>query len=414
MYFAFLTVLTILFAYTTWRRPVDGLVFVSAALPAYLLRLNIGPLPLTFLEVMVLVLFGVWLIQTKMHPRDWITPAWRIPVLLLLLAASIGVLVAPDTFAALGVWKAYFVEPILIFIVATHILAGSERRVVGALGVSAAFVAVCGIVQTFTGWGLPAPWDVEGRITSIYPYPNSVGLFLGPIVVLGSFTCVRAWKEKQNRVAVAWMIAIALSITTIALAQSEAAYVALAATFILIGLLFKTSRLPTIVLVVATTIALLFSPLRQTVFTKLTLHDTSGEVRRSQWTETIELLKDHPFTGVGLSGYPTALEPYHTHTQYEIFQYPHNIFLNIWTELGLLGLLTFAILAHRVFTTTRHSTTPPFHHSLPVFFALLEMSVHGLVDVPYFKNDLAILTWLLLALLVIHTRHHSPTIRSHS
>jgi O-antigen ligase len=191
------------------------------------------------------------------------------------------------------------------------------------------------------------------------------------------------------------------------LAQSEAAYVALLATFVLIGLLSKRVRLPTIVLIGVATITVFLSPLRQTVFTKLTLHDTSGEVRRSQWTETIELLKDHPLTGVGLSGYPIALEPHHTYTQYEIFQYPHNIFLNIWTELGLLGLLAFAILSFTILRTQVPTLHSPFSSSListPAFFALLEMTVHGLVDVPYFKNDLAVLTWLLLALLVVQTQ----------
>ncbi len=411
MYLAFLFILTALFAHTTWRRPVDGLVLLAAALPTYLLRFNVGLLPMTLLETLVLVLFGVWLIQTKTHPRHWLPTRWRLSALLLLLAASTAVLVAPDTLAALGLWKAYFVEPILVFIVATHVLAGSERRIVNALGMSAAFVAVCGIIQSLTGWGLPAPWDVEGRITSIYPYPNSVGLFLGPIVVLGSFACIHAWNEKRQRAAIAWFAAIILSIAAIALAQSEATYVALAATFVLIGLTVKKLRILTITLVVLTSAIILLSPLRQTVFTKLTLHDASGEVRRSQWTETVELLKDHPFVGAGLSGYPTALEPYHTHTQYEIFQYPHNIILNIWTELGLLGLLAFALLAYQILN---HSTTPSLHDSttLPAFFALLEITIHGLVDVPYFKNDLAILTWLLIALLYVSSRPSAPATQS--
>jgi hypothetical protein len=33
--------------------------------------------------------------------------------------------------------------------------------------------------------------------------------------------------------------------------------------------------------------------------------------------------------------------------------------------------------------------------ALPVIIAIL---VHGLVDVPYFKNDLAVLFWMLIAL----------------
>jgi len=33
------------------------------------------------------------------------------------------------------------------------------------------------------------------------------------------------------------------------------------------------------------------------------------------------------------------------------------------------------------------------------FLALVQMSIHGLADVPYFKNDLAMMAWLILAVI---------------
>ena len=113
----------------------------------------------------------------------------------------------------------------------------------------------------------------------------------------------------------------------------------------------------------------------------------------------MELLKDHPMLGAGLSGYPTALKPYHQRTDLEIFQYPHNIFLNIWVEMGLLGLIGFIFLIVTVLRTTiisMHSQAKACGYI--VIFVLIQMFLHGLVDVPYFKNDLAILTWTLLAI----------------
>ena len=131
---------------------------------------------------------------------------------------------------------------------------------------------------------------------------------------------------------------------------------------------------------------------------KLTFNDYSGQVRRSQWRETVAMLKDNVVFGAGLNGYPTAMEPYHEAEQYEIFQYPHTIVLNVWTELGLLGLIAFALLAWRATATLRGAGTPPMATTL-AFLALVQMSIHGLADVPYFKNDLAMMAWLILAVI---------------
>jgi O-antigen ligase len=112
------------------------------------------------------------------------------------------------------------------------------------------------------------------------------------------------------------------------------------------------------------------------------------------------MLKDNWLFGAGLSGYPTALEPYHTHEEIEIFQYPHNLFLNIWSELGLLGLLAAAwlmILSIKKFRQSQKEKSENFWLSAAATTVLLEMFIHGLVDVPFFKNDLAMITVFCLA-----------------
>jgi O-antigen ligase len=129
-------------------------------------------------------------------------------------------------------------------------------------------------------------------------------------------------------------------------------------------------------------------------------------VRLTQWEETWNLLKDHPFVGAGLAGYPEALAPYHTHSHIEIFQYPHNLFLNAWTELGLLGLVLLVFLGILLLRSTPHVRTSWIKMMVLAVFA--EMFIHGLVDVPYFKNDLSIFSWILVTLL-LYDSQPSPT-----
>ncbi|MCR4313981.1 MAG: O-antigen ligase family protein, partial [Candidatus Uhrbacteria bacterium] len=360
----------------------------------------------------------------------------------LLLSASISVFIAPDLVSALGVWKAYFVEPMLLFFVVRHELNHNNltaEKLFEALGVTAIILSVVGVMQWLTGTGLPIPWDIERRVTSVFDYPNALGLFLGPVVVIGAVTLLSPFLARQSLgdggrsvasdgakapMKLLWGATVLLSSIAIILAQSEAAIVSVIATLLIAGFLYRKTRVLSLSLVVLSIVTtLLFPPL----FQKLTLQDYSGQVRLSQWSETIVMLQDHWLLGAGLSGYPTVFDPYHQATHLEIFQYPHNVVLNIWVELGVLGLVAFGLLAYQVVVLLRGSQRPTkqsFHSkiasvaSLPrndeaiAILALLQMTIHGLVDVPYFKNDLAILTWILLAIVLTYARSTTPTTSS--
>ena len=403
-------ILTAAFAVLTWSDPHKGLFLLVAVLPSYLLRTDIFGIPTTLLELFVVTFLMIWTIKflgsRRLKPatnhsteRRLKPAATSLAIFFILIVATISIFVAPDITSALGAWKAYFLEPILLFFVVRYeIVHGglSVSKLFEALGLCAIALSLIAIFQWLTGMGLPIPWDIERRVTSVFDYPNALGLFLGPIVIIAVMSLRRV---KGTRLF--WLLVTILSSIAIILAQSEAAIVSIVATLLLAGLIHRKTRvLSSSLLVLLVLLILLLPPL----LSKLTLQDYSGSVRLSQWTETADMLRDHWFLGAGLSGYPTLFEPYHQATHLEIFQYPHNIILNIWVELGLLGLVSFALLAWQV---VRHVTTTYNLQSTPLIplLALIQMSIHGLVDVPYFKNDLAILTWILLAIVFTYARH---------
>jgi len=402
-----MTILLFLIAFVfvclCWQDRRLGLLVLIASLPSYLLRFELLGVPSTLLELLMLAFVLVWLIKNC----DKIRSLFSLPrllcasLILFLVAGLIGIFISPDTTAALGIYKAYLVEPILLFLILRLELQSKTvlpQEIFTALGVSALILSAVACIQWVTGSGIPIPWDIERRVTSVFDYPNALGLFLGPIVVisvlqLGSRKLQLARGLKPAATTIFWLAITILSSLAIILAQSEAAIVAVLATLLIAGFIHKKTRiLSSILLLLLLFLLLLLPPLQS----KLTLQDYSGGVRLSQWEETISMLSDNWLFGAGLSGYPTALEPYHTATHYEIFQYPHNIFLNIWTELGLLGLIAFILLATAVLQ-------PITNYQLPItskvaILATVQIFIHGLVDVPYFKNDLAILTWILIAI----------------
>ncbi len=393
-------------AWTDFRR---AMVVFTALLPTYLLRFQVGPLPTTLLEVLWAVLMIVWVVRrfARVGAENFLPlrperlRPWLIPCGLLIAAGIIGVIVAPDTRAALGLFRAYLLEPVLFFALLTSIAdATLMRRMSQALVVSGTAIAIVALAQQALG---PAYLWEAVRSTSVYPFPNAVGLFLAPIVVLavGMITVSRG----VARLAPALIAALVMFAAIIA-AQSEGAIIGVAAGLFMLGVLQKKTRVPTlIVTVVIAALVLVVPPARNLAYEKLLLHDWSGTVRRITWDETLAMLRDRPLFGAGLSGYPIVMRAYHKTTAIEIFQYPHDLLLNVWSELGLLGVVAFGwilVMFVRVGVGLAPTQTEGDRKGRPYAIvataAMVALLVHGLVDVPYFKNDLSFLFWIIVAL----------------
>ena len=76
---------------------------------------------------------------------------WRIPIALVLIAAAVAILVPTDHVSALGIWKAYFFEPTLLFAVIATVLKTEEDRLklIVSLGISALLVSRKSLLAIF-------------------------------------------------------------------------------------------------------------------------------------------------------------------------------------------------------------------------------------------------------------------------
>jgi O-antigen ligase len=241
------------------------------------------------------------------------------------------------------------------------------------------------LFQFVTGFKIPHPWDVSiadgRRATGPFPYPNALALLVVPI---GVYAFARR----------AWAVSV-LAFLSVLVAHSDGGIGALAIGCWFVLVCDKRWRKWAIGAAAIGLLAVALIPQIQKPFVaEFTLQGWSGQVRLFQWRETWQMLQDHWLLGAGFGGYPAVFAPYHHATAIEIFQYPHTILFNFWSETGLFGLLVFVwVIATWVRLGWRH----------PAMLApLLAIVVHGLVDVPYFKNDLAIAFWMLAFLTTMH------------
>jgi O-antigen ligase len=372
------------------------------ALPLYLVRFKIGPLPTTLLEVYLLVLFvtamlgfgtGSWKKGLKEMGE------WKWPVLLWSIATLAAVFWSPSIVTGFGLWRAYVLEPVLVFVLLFGLREIVDRKQIErSMRLVITIVGFWAIYQFISGQGIPSPWNVSiadgRRATGPFPYPNALALFVVP---MGAYLFAR-WIEARRE----WWLLTSWGMSGFSafLAKSDGGMLALAsATWFVLFARKETRRVAIALAVVGVVLIALVAPLRNAFIEQATFSGWSGRVRTWTWTETWNMLKDRPVLGAGFGGYPIVFKPYHEKTFIEIFQYPHTIVLNVWSEAGLVGLLAYTWIVvtwtRQVFT--RHASRDKLHLLAP----LIAILIHGLVDVPYFKNDLAIAFWLLAFLATI-------------
>jgi O-antigen ligase len=366
------------------------LVALPLLLPLYLLRFKLGPFPTTALEIYLLILFAVFTYEQGMAGWKQVWKklgAWQWPVLAWLVVSLAACFWAPSIIAGLGLWRAYVLEPVLVFALLPALLTGERERKYFEWSMYGlvAWVTLWAAFQFATGYGIPSPWNVAisagRRVTGPFEYPNALALLVVPI---GAY----AFARKQW-----WVVAVAFLATFLARSNGGIGALAIACWFVC---LFKDScRKYAIGVAVIAILAVLFVPqLNGPFMSSFSFEKWSGQVRLFQWRETWQMLHDHWFLGAGFGGYPTVFAPYHHATAIEIFQYPHNIILNFWSETGLIGLFIFLwVIGTWIKLGWKH----------PAMLApLVAILVHGFVDVPYFKNDLAIVFWMLAFLTTFH------------
>lgn len=431
-----------LFALLSYKRLDRAVLFIIAATPLYLIRFKMIGIPFTVFEAMILIAFGIWFVEDdgakikaifkRKNPAPY-PYKWEMAAVLII--SLIAVITAGINKEALGIFKAYFIEPLLLFILTIDLFPNKagRKKIVLSLAISALLVSLFAIYQKITGQFISNPfWAAADtrRAVSFFGYPNAVGLFLAPLtmIFIGYLFTNNSKKEK-----VLFIVTIISSILAIIFAQSEGALIGLAAAIFVFALIAnKKLRISAIIIGLAISITIFaYPPFKKLVFEKATLNDLSGQIRRQQWFETKKMLLDgRIIQGAGLSNYQKTVAPYHQagifiknddpkwlsklmHSEEyrkqmwqptEIYMYPHNIFLNFWSELGIFGALLFCWIIAKFLWQSGYFLIKEKDHSERYFVlglaaSMIALVVHGLVDVPYFKNDLAALFWVIIALL---------------
>jgi O-Antigen ligase len=386
-----------------YRLTAIACALTCALAPAYVIRWHIGFYPTTLLENAIWVSVAVFVVEL-VRSRErlvWRSP-FVLPVALFIIAGAIAVVAAPSRSAGLGLYRAYLLEPIAFGFVLTNVVRTPRRAALVAAGLALG-AAVAGLANSYVVLSGLINKTYDVALTPpvvIYSTANAVALYVVPVVALA--ISLALYGNREERWGGAAFVVIGTIVT--ALSFSRGGYLALAAVVLGAVLLHRRRLLMLGVAVVGLVALALVPPIRHRILIETqNVYGNTIQSRIDLWTAAVKLIEHRPIFGSGLSGFQQMAAPYYTHFHTQAnFIDPHNIVLNFWVETGILGLIAFAWIMFVGLRACwsgwreRSGGWPPYH--LGVLLALVAVVVHGMVDVPYFKNDLSLLFWTLIGL----------------
>ena len=355
-----------------------------------------------------------------------------------------------DTIVALGIFKGWVFMPMLYAALVIRVLRSTEdkKATLYFYMLSALVLSIWGVWQVLTGDFI----TIDGRASGPFESANYLALYIGPCVVLAGTLLwqraehyffgdidegwvktawlrvknwiVKAEEEKRtflSEVAVYELVVFFTTLIALLYSMSYGGLIAVFGGFFLYAVyeLFfssfreKYGRLWKKILffVVIGVIGILagFSQMGTTKFDDFLAFDrqSSSSVRIQTWTVTKKLIEEEPFLGIGLGRFQEVYEdrseevlgvvPYE-----ETMLHPHNLWFSTWLNAGMIGAIAIPWIFIAVFWTLRDKKLD--FEKKRLFTVILAMfavvGLHGLVDQTFWKNDLALLWWMIIGLVI--------------
>ncbi|MBE2220350.1 MAG: O-antigen ligase family protein [Anaerolineae bacterium] len=324
-------------------------------------------------------------------------------VLALVLVATVSLFFTERLGVATNEWRMVIVEPALFYL----LLRGVKLQDREMWGVLDAFV-LSGLVLALIGlWQYAFDPDslitAEGglmRVRSIFGSPNNLALYLGRILPLLAAMLLLG-KENGTRRWLYSLFLLPMGVVVLLSFSKGALILGLPAAFLYIFWRWQQangrSTWPWLILFGVLGVVAFAAVLQiPAIAGRLDPRSQTGFFRLNLWQASLNMVKAHPWFGVGLDNFLYAYRGRYildAAWQEPNLNHPHNIFLDFSTRLGIFGLLTgfwlFGEAGRRLWRKAA-GVTAVWQPILVGFGgALVAILFHGLVDHSFFLVDLA-------------------------
>ena len=361
----------------------------------------------------------IWVVFT---PRISLKNHLNLPIILFVIAASSSTFFSVNMHASIkAVYK--FVPFLVIFYLAAEASARQKRQILFGLVAVALLISLFAIYQFFWGFQYildyikqtkPYPFAQEflgrRRVFATFFSPDMFAGYLIVILPLATGLFLENLSRKNRTLYFLSGTAIFFISISLLLTRSIGAWMSLFVAFLTFAsLLFlhfpqlrrKIVISSSIVCIVIASVLSVMLIIRSEYLFNLRHPYNSIMQRFLFWKSAINMIKNFPITGVGLGNFGLLHHQYKDPQTIEAF-FTHNSYLQVWAEMGILGLsawLWVALKSLNIGLSRLKTANTQKFFIISLIAASVSFLVHNFIDFDFFVPEVAFHWWLLLGLL---------------
>ncbi len=274
----------------------------------------------------------------------------------------------------------------------------------------AAFVALYGVYQNFAGVSSTASWvdqemfnQIKTRVYSTFDNPNVLGEYL---VLIIPVTIAVIWRSQTNGQKTLFAALLLLLGVCIVFTWSRGAWlgVVLAVGSFLLIMDKRWWLLACLGLFLLPMLLSSGSAIAERILSIGNTADTSTAYRVSIWRASLDMLQDFWLGGIGTgSDAFSMIYPKYALAGANFALHSHNLFLQIWVELGIAGILSFLALIlaflRQSYSLAVYQNRGHLSPAVSMAFAagILGFLFQGLTDNVWYNYKMVLLFWICLA-----------------
>lgn len=371
--------------------------------PLYLVRFNILNLPTNFSELLIIITILVWIRENKTNSiskikKFFITyKFFSLTIFLILIGLFMSSFLNNNLLKELGIIKSWFILPIFFGFI---IFDKTKNSSIFNKTLSTIYYSLLSISIVSIFYLIFSNLTYDNRLRAFYLSPNHLAMIISLGAIIG------VWQIAQNKNNYLYEL-IKLSPILIALFFTRS-YISWAALLIIFSfIIFFIQNKSKKFLFISTLLIisfLFFSQENNSAKFKSLINFSERSSLNSRiiiWKSAQKILSNNWVWGIGPGNFQ---EKYLAYQQYFppylewAVPQPHNLILAFWLQTGLLGLLGFLFLIFFWFLKIikiliYHKDLNQKKIALVIFSIIFYNLIIGLVDTPYWKNDLSLLFW---------------------
>ncbi len=374
---------------------------------------SIAPAPVSILMGFLIISFLTKKVLKK--ERLFTNTPLNIPLLLLFLITCLSFLNSINYFDTLKGGAFRLIEYILIFSIIVEEINGPRhiKRIIFAISAGLILASFDGISQVLTGKDFIrgyAPVINIGlvRATAAFKDSNLLGIYLSAFAPLILGLSLYYFKNKQKLI---FTFVSLIALIGIILTYSRPTLLAIYVVLFFLGIARKDKILISLLIIFTLLSPFLLPKSVKNWATEVgynPLRFMCNDDRIAVYRNSLNMIKDHPFIGLGANTYMKNYKKYREPIEYrnivtKDYMYAHNNFLHMAAEIGLIGLGFFIWLLYKLFMECNNIYRKLEDDylkiiSLSLSACLIAFLVNGLTESSLYYSRVAIIFWYIMGL----------------